>query len=181
LVEQFLDRRAKKHELVSGSAAARAVICELLRRLSTGDRSWELEVEIAAADAAWRTSDLEPSDEGLDCIHANVLTIAIRTCYTERHHVEDGGNGATQVRLLRDIFGRPHPFPQVRLNREWMTADVLGLVSSIYEDRASDRLPIMADALEEVGCQDEEILGHCRAPGPHVRGCWVVDLVLGKE
>jgi hypothetical protein len=55
------------------------------------------------------------------------------------------------------------------------------LASHIYDSRAFDRLPILADALEEAGCKDAEILAHCRGPGPHVRGCWVVDLVLGKE
>ena len=54
-------------------------------------------------------------------------------------------------------------------------------ILGIYDDRAFDRLPILADALIDAGCDDEQILEHCRAPGPHVRGCWVVDLVLGKE
>jgi hypothetical protein len=55
------------------------------------------------------------------------------------------------------------------------------LARGIYDDRAFDRLPILADALIDAGCDDEAILGHCRGPGPHVRGCWVADLVLGKE
>ena len=50
----------------------------------------------------------------------------------------------------------------------------------IYDDRRFQDLPILADALEEAGCTDPEILGHCRGPGEHVRGCWVVDLILGK-
>ena len=53
------------------------------------------------------------------------------------------------------------------------------LAQTIYEQRAFDRLPILADALTDAGCQDESILTHLRGPGPHVRGCWVVDLVLG--
>jgi hypothetical protein len=52
---------------------------------------------------------------------------------------------------------------------------------AIYTDRAFDRLPILADALEEAGCTDAAILEHCRGPGPHVRGCWVVDLLLDKS
>jgi hypothetical protein len=51
----------------------------------------------------------------------------------------------------------------------------------IYADRAFDRLPILADALEEAGCTDQAVLDHCRGPFPHVHGCWVVDLILGKE
>ena len=55
------------------------------------------------------------------------------------------------------------------------------MAQSIYDDRAFDRLPILADALEDAGCDKADILNHCRQPGEHVRGCWVVDLVLGKD
>jgi hypothetical protein len=54
------------------------------------------------------------------------------------------------------------------------------LAAAIYEERAFDRLPVLADALEDARCADAAILGHCRSGGEHVRGCWVVDLVLGK-
>jgi hypothetical protein len=84
-----------------------------------------------------------------------------------------------QIRLLRDIFG--NPFRPVTLNPAWCTSNVTGLAQSIYVDRAFDRLPILADALEEAGCDNADILNHCRQPGEHVRGCWVVDLVLRKE
>src|SRR5262249_55061356 len=55
------------------------------------------------------------------------------------------------------------------------------LPRAIYDDRAFDRLPILADALEDAGCTDRDMLDHCRGPGPHVRGCWVIDLILGKQ
>jgi hypothetical protein len=58
---------------------------------------------------------------------------------------------------------------------------VVALGQAIYHDRAFDRLPILADALEEAGRRDAEILTHCRGPGPHVRGCWVVDLVTRRS
>lgn len=54
-----------------------------------------------------------------------------------------------------------------------------GLAAAAYEERAFDHLPLLADALMDAGCADDDLLGHCRAAGPHVRGCWVVDLVLG--
>jgi hypothetical protein len=63
----------------------------------------------------------------------------------------------------------------------WRTSDTLGLARGIYEERAFDRMPLLADALMDAGCDDEQVLSHCRSEGPHVRGCWVVDLVLGKE
>jgi len=58
---------------------------------------------------------------------------------------------------------------------------VVKLAESIYDERAFDRMPILADALEEAGCANADILAHCRQPGEHVRGCWAVDLILGKE
>jgi hypothetical protein len=81
--------------------------------------------------------------------------------------------------LIRDIFG--NPFRPVAFDPRWRTADAVGLARGINEDRAFDRLPLLADALMDAGCADEQVLGHCRSDGPHVRGCWVVDLVLGKE
>jgi hypothetical protein len=49
------------------------------------------------------------------------------------------------------------------------------------EERAFERLPILADALQDAGCENADILDHCRGPGPHARGCWVVDLILDKS
>jgi hypothetical protein len=78
---------------------------------------------------------------------------------------------------VREILGEsdsPDPlWPQ------WRTTDVLALARGIYCDRAFDRMPILADALQDAGCTDEDVLWHCRRPGGHVRGCWVVDLALG--
>jgi hypothetical protein len=85
---------------------------------------------------------------------------------------------AIQARFLRDIFG--NPFRTVAIDPSWLTSTVVSLAEGIYTDRAFDRLTILADALQDAGCDDPDILDHCRGPGPHVRGCWVVDLVLGK-
>jgi hypothetical protein len=82
-----------------------------------------------------------------------------------------------QCRLAREIVG--NPFRPVAFNPHWRTSDVVGVARAIYEDRAFDRLPILADALMDAGCADEQILAHCRGGGPHVRGCWAVDLALG--
>ena len=62
----------------------------------------------------------------------------------------------------------------------WLTSDVLLLARGIYDDKAFDRMPILADALQDAGCTNEDVLNHCRGDGPHVRGCWVVDMLLGK-
>lgn len=85
---------------------------------------------------------------------------------------------ANQANLLRDIFG--NPFRPITFDSAWHTETVAGIASAVYDYRAFERLPILADALQEAGCENEDILAHCREPGEHVRGCWVIDLVLGK-
>jgi hypothetical protein len=87
-----------------------------------------------------------------------------------------------QVRLLREVFGNPFGAPAV--SPAWLTwhrGTVRHMAQSIYESRRFEELPILGDALEEAGCMDEQILAHCRGGGEHVRGCWVVDRLLGKE
>ncbi len=95
--------------------------------------------------------------------------------------------------LIRDIIG--NPFRPVAVDPAWLTSTAVGVAQAIYDDRAFDRLPILADALQDAGCENADILDHCRGSqefgpvsgashgpnGPHVRGCWVVDLVLGKN
>jgi hypothetical protein len=73
------------------------------------------------------------------------------------------------------------PLRYVSLQPCWVTSTVLALAAGIYSESAFDRLPILADALQDAGCNNDDILDHCRGQGPHVRGCWVVDLVLGKS
>jgi len=84
-----------------------------------------------------------------------------------------------QDNLLRCLLG-PLPFRPVPLDAAWLTPDVLGIAQSLYEGGSFPDLPVLADALEEAGCHDSDILGHLRSPGPHARGCWVVDLLLAK-
>ena len=79
--------------------------------------------------------------------------------------------------LIRDVFG--YPFAPVNFEAGWRTDTVTALAEGIAVDGAFDRLPILADALEEAGCDDQRLLAHCRAEGPHVRGCWAVDAVRG--
>jgi hypothetical protein len=86
---------------------------------------------------------------------------------------------AEQARLFRDIFG--NPFRPVTFDPAWQTNNVASLAQAIYDERAFDRMPILADALEDAGCTNPDVLNHCRQPGEHVRGCWVVDLLLGKS
>jgi hypothetical protein len=86
---------------------------------------------------------------------------------------------AAQAELIRDIFG--NPFRPVSFSPDWRTSTAVALAQQMYDSRDYSAMPILADALQDAGCDNADVLGHCRGPGPHVRGCWVVDLVLGKE
>jgi hypothetical protein len=81
--------------------------------------------------------------------------------------------------LLRDTF--ENPFRPVTFSPQWRTDTVVSLARQMYESRDFSALPILADALQDAGCASAAILDHCRGSGPHVRGCWVVDRVLGNE
>jgi hypothetical protein len=84
-----------------------------------------------------------------------------------------------QQALLRCIVG--NPFRPVAIDPRWLTSTVADLARLIYDERAFDRLPILADALMDAGCDNDDVLNHCRSAGPHVRGCWVVDLLTGRK
>ena len=88
-------------------------------------------------------------------------------------------DAVVQSRLLCDVFG--NFFRQISFDPLLAHARVVALTQAIYGDRSFDRMPELADALEEAGCTDSEIMGHCRSVRPHVRGCWVVDMILGIE
>jgi hypothetical protein len=75
---------------------------------------------------------------------------------------------------------RPLP-PLPRSALAWNGGTVHRMAKAAYDERAFDRLPVLADALEEAGCANPDLLGHLRGPGPHARGCWALDLLLGKE
>ena len=87
--------------------------------------------------------------------------------------------GSTKL-IFSELFG--NPFRPTVFDPMWRTSTVELLARGIYEERAFDRMPILADALQDAGCDCEDILNHLRdATAPHVRGCWALDLVLGKE
>lgn len=80
--------------------------------------------------------------------------------------------------LIREVFG--NPWSRVTLEKSWRTSAVKSLAKSIYEERNFIEMSILADALEDAGCDNAEILEHCRDSDRHVRGCWVIDLILGN-
>lgn len=79
---------------------------------------------------------------------------------------------------LRDIF---NPFRFAPFDPAWLTSTVIAMAGYAFDSGDFGAMPILADALQDAGCEDEEVLTHCRGESVHVRGCWVLDAVLGKE
>jgi len=147
-----------------------------------------LEVEERYADGMTSIETLvaayeEAGNDPVDAMDAAYFDPYLHAYYTGIEYEHSLGFIPAEVRLLhcgllRDIIG--NPFRSWTVDRSWLVRNVVKVAQSIYE-RSFDKLPILADALEEEGCTDADILKHCREPGPHVRGCWVVDLLLGRS
>jgi hypothetical protein len=110
---------------------------------------------------------------------SRALATSTATVNSEAWHQANEKEKRIQYQILHDIFG--NPFRPVAFDPAWRTSTALAIAQGIYDDRAFDRLPILADALQDAGCENGDILSHLRGEGPHVKGCWALDLVLGKE
>ncbi len=121
---------------------------------------------MAAVSAACHSIDVEP----------NRMFDAMYWQHAEFAFADADCECVTQAAIFKDIFG--NPFRPVVFDPRWRTEAALALARTAYDSRNFSLLPILADALEDAGCDHPEVLNHCRGPGPHVRGCWVVDGVL---
>jgi hypothetical protein len=191
--------RQAQHAALEGSAAAHALDATLY---VTEDRPFSAALEVArlAAQAAGihETAAAIPAlaREIAAGRQANLLFSfrawqeALATAAREAiERVQEVQNAirarerSAQAALLREVVG-PAPFRRPVVDSSvlaWNDACVVKLARAIYDGLAWDRLPVLADALEEAACTDADVLRHCRQPGDHVRGCWVVDSLLGKE
>jgi hypothetical protein len=152
---------------------------------------------LAAQAVAWVTMDDDPRlphADGLSRIVRIVPVVVESARYAsyamaQQEERAPGREHHAQVFLLRDLFGplpfRPVPVAPVVL--QWRDGTVVRLAQAAYEQRSlpegrldAFRLAVLADALEEAGCQDEEVLTHLREQKGHWRGCWMLDLLLGK-
>jgi hypothetical protein len=132
---------------------------EIEHDLGYGIRSWALGYVF---EAAWQL----PRDEW-------------DSDWAKKHRPTEVRTQAAQAALVREVFG--NPFRRPRIRTAWRTPKLTALARRIYQNEAFDRMPELADALERRGCKDSTILAHCRNRREHVRGCWVIDQILGKK
>jgi hypothetical protein len=150
-------------------------------------RQWLMDCLMGQAEAeaqsrVWRESSITWAPF---CVLKSDPKPHLEASWYVRSRSGDGEAGA-QVLLLRDLFG--NPFRPVTLGRSWRTPTVASLAQAAYDERClpsgnldAARLAVLSDALEESGCNESEILTHLRSPRAHARGCWVLDLILGKS
>jgi hypothetical protein len=181
VVERYVDGEATRAELDAACAAAReATYAYFRQRALTGqpDSIEERRVAMLARIARWAAEGRHPVGEMRVAVVANDPN-----CW-ESVGVE--GRWRRLVRLLREVFG--NPFGPATCDPAWRTPDAVALAQAAYDERHlpagtldAARLAVLADALEGAGCSDRAMLSHLREPGPHVRGCWVVDLILDRQ
>jgi hypothetical protein len=151
-----------------GLASAQEMASERRRWACWPEEKWP--VAPSAYDGAWEGVDWLTKADKLSRIDPD----AMRHFPTATYDVLK-----RSVLLLRDIFG--NPCRPVTRDAAWQTATAVQLAQALYDARNFTDLLILADALENAGCTSQELLAHLRGPGPHVLGCWALDLVLKKE
>lgn len=169
LIERFADGQASRSELGRAHRQAQNEVQERIQALQREGLSLDRASKRWAADVAAAHAAMPGGGWQAAC---SALWEAVRV-----------GKRADlwprQCDLLRDIFG--NPFQPVVIETSWRTSNVLGVARHCYEERRFDNLPILADALADAACTHADILAHCRQPGEHARGCWVLDLLLGRK
>jgi len=162
---------------------------EMLEEIAEGTATLEARREATqGAHRAFPPSTLGQHIVGDDPYYVALMLFRALTSSSADGHAISAASGLAdeaagyrwQSCLLRELFG--NPFRPVAVDPAWRTSTVLALAGGIYEERAFDRMPILADALQDAGCDHDDLLGHLRdTTATHVRGCWALDLVLGKE
>jgi hypothetical protein len=176
--ERFADgevQRDDEYDRLDWASEGAAFRCEQSKTREDSP-DWMDEVEVALH---FRGRITEPERSS---VRAAYFANALMTHDTHDPFDPTFSNYASLLLLpfLRDIFG--NPFRPVAFAPEWRTDTAVALAKQMYDSREFGAMPILADALQDAGCDNADILSHCRDTSlTHVRGCWVTDLVLGKE
>ncbi|HLW68939.1 MAG TPA: hypothetical protein VKS79_26745 [Gemmataceae bacterium] len=188
VAERYVERLASKIELKRAKRAAETRVAELDYQFHIEWESWQRQGYRNRSDLDTVERQRDAARTMVELTHRNGVVVAVRAIWSGvqsalrdrpidsqvfRHNAGDA---------LRDIFGSP--FHQSFVDPDWLLwrgGTVPKLAQTIYDDHRFDLLAILSDALQEAGCTRREILEHCSSVKPHVRGCWLIDLLLHKE
>ena len=174
-MERFADGEADPAAMDDIAEQARLALLEAIRRRTprSASQGRSMDLRVQAAEAAFNVVGRGP---GGGSAHAAMRgsvgdadTPARRAWLAQRQSL---------ALLFREVFG--NPFRELTFHKKWRTSTVNALARQVHTSRDFSAMPILADALEDAGCDNADILTHCRGPGPHVLGCWALDLVLAK-
>ena len=157
-------------------------ICVALESLETSERFADCLAsaeELGFCRRKARAAAKDGNEAAKLAIHYAAFLNVARAVEQVFGHITTESNRRIKVQLLHDLWG-PLPFRRLHINPHSLATRVVDLAKQIYDNRAYHQMPILADALEETGCHDNDIFGHCRSAGPHFRGCWVLDAILVK-
>jgi hypothetical protein len=189
-IERFADGRATELERRAAEAEASAVSARLASA-TFGKEDTPISPESCAAAAVLcLTASRAEEATWLPFGQFIAEQVTMHVLLAERLALGDeewervcpGGEDRPRLALshvLRDIIG--NPFRPMIFEESWLTPPFVSIARAIYDDRAFGRMGFLADVLEKAGCTNASVLGHCRGPGPHTRGCWLLDLLLGKD
>ncbi len=167
--EEYADQRVTWEELKTNARRAAIEARNALTASRPGGRIHDAAVAVVATTAKFMYWDVLTS-----------ARLALANTQGRYEQEVERTEEMAQVQLLRDIFG--NPFRPVTFSSSWRTSTAISLARGMYESRDFSAMPILADALQDAGCDNDDILTHCRNPKQvHVRGCWVIDLVLGRK
>jgi hypothetical protein len=190
VAEAFADAKASTEELRAAYEKAVAAGRDRRRDNHAAGREWD-DAQTVAADAVTycvapdsscisvrivHAADTVTYGAEPDCSYVSMLT-AQRALSAAAYRSSLDTDTPLFLRFVHDVVG--NPFRPV-IDAGWRMQKVMHLARAIYAERAFDRLPILGDTLEDAGCTAQGILNHLRDSGPHVRGCWALDMALGK-
>ena len=178
--ERFADGEVLAEDLLAAEQAAFEVARPIDLRTTASDPGW------AATRAAARAANLDAYSAATGAAFVSAMAVAPWSLHPDTgaiYHTDPEGKSLArraQCDLLREVVG--NPFRPVVIAPAWLgwnSSIVARLAREIYDGRRFEELPVLADALEEAGCENRDLLDHLRHPGPHVRGCWALDTILG--
>src|SRR5581483_8581423 len=189
------DRASRRKYRLWACASAR----QELHRLQDERFRHAIEVAERFADQQAKQSELDAAHRAVREAHAEMATseysrAAAKAAQTARRCLaqsidtlwDDWQENASEADIVRDLIGIP--FRRVVLAPFWLTSAVKAMAQGAYDERSLPsgrldnwRLAVVADALDDAGCDDVDLLAHLRSHGAHYRGCWALDVILNKE